>query len=109
MPAAHFQDGGSGQNLPAFASETMTDSGELRRMIAETQRLGYTLSQNELDEGAIGIAAPIRDRSGYAIAAIGLAGPAPRFQGERRDAIVSALCQATRSVSVSLGYQEPQT
>lgn len=95
--------------LPAFASETMTDSGELRRMIAETQRLGYTLSQNELDEGAIGIAAPIRDRSGYAIAAIGLAGPAPRFQGERRDAIVSALCQATRSVSVSLGYQEPQT
>jgi DNA-binding IclR family transcriptional regulator len=95
-------------SYPAITAETITDPVRLRQAIAETQRLGYTLSQNELDEGAIGISAPIRDATGLAIAAIGLAGPAVRFQGERRTAIIRALSQATRTVSMSLGYQEPE-
>lgn len=93
---------------PAVTTETITDPVRLEQAIAETRRLGYSLSQNELDEGAIGISVPVRDATGLAIAAIGLAGPAVRFQGERRAAIISALCQATRTVSMSLGYQGPE-
>lgn len=108
-PAEIQRDVLAREAYPAVTDETITDSVRLKQAIAETRRLGYTLSQNELDEGAAGISAPILDATGLAIAAIGVAGPAVRFQGDRRVAIVSALCQATRSVSVSLGYQEPQS
>lgn len=91
--------------LPAFASGTITEPALLQRAIAETQRVGYTFSQNELDEGAIGIAAPIRDAAGTVRAAIGAAGPANRFTGERSDAIVIAVCKAAASVSLALGYR----
>lgn len=96
-------------SYPAFASATNTASAALRRAIAETRRLGYALSQNELDEGAVGIAAPIRDSTGTVRAAIGAAGPAARFTGERQAAITAMVREAAAAISRSLGYRpEPE-
>jgi IclR family transcriptional regulator, KDG regulon repressor len=92
-------------DYPALASATITEPAKLRHVIAETRRLGHALSQNELDEGAVGIAAPIRDSAGTVRAAIGAAGPANRFTGERQDAIIAAVCEAAAAVSRALGYR----
>jgi DNA-binding IclR family transcriptional regulator len=92
-------------SYPAIASATVTEPVSLRHAIAETRRLGYALSQNELDEGAVGIAAPIRDSTGIVRAAVGAAGPANRFMGDRQDAIIAAVCNAATTVSRSLGYR----
>lgn len=90
---------------PAYAPATITDATTLRRAIEETRRLDYALSQDELDEGAVGIAAPIRDPAGRVRAAIGAAGPASRFEGARREAVVAAVCAAAATVSRAIGYR----
>jgi DNA-binding IclR family transcriptional regulator len=63
------------------------------------------VSEEEVDEGAVGVAAPIRDAVGTVRAVVSVAGPAHRFDESRRDAIVAAVRDAAASVSEALGYR----
>lgn len=60
--------------------------------LAGVRRAGFAFTVNELSQGAAGLAAPIRDRSGYAVASVGIVAPADRFPPPER---VARLVTAT--------------
>ena len=72
-------------------------------LLAELETIreqGYAYTSDELGHGAAGLAAPILDRSGAAIASIGIVTPIERFPSvaEVRDPIVTAARQISQAL-----------
>jgi len=63
----------------AFTERTVTDPEQLREIVREVGREGYSIVDQELEDGLRAIAAPIRDASGAVIAAINLSAHASRL------------------------------
>lgn len=64
---------------------------------------GYALDQEELEEGLVSVAAPIRDYTGKVIAAISIAGPGERMRA-RLQRIIAELLIANKKISEEMGY-----
>jgi len=92
----------SGIERPAYTQQTVTDVEKLVDEIDAVRRRGWALVCEELELGACGIAAPIRDTSGAVVAAINLSAnlgrtPRARLEGE----ILEKLLAAARDLSMS--------
>ena len=61
----------SNVDLTRYTSRTITTPDALRESLANVRRLGYCLSDEELELGLIAIAVPISSRSGRLLAAMG--------------------------------------
>lgn len=83
---------------------TITDRQELERVLDQIRAQGYVVTADDLDLGAISIAAPIRDFTGDVVAAMSIAGPISRFPREVADQYVKLILEATARVSQALGY-----
>lgn len=84
---------------------TITDRAELEALLEKIRQQGYVVTADDLDLGAVSIAAPIRDFTGEVIAAMSIAGPVSRFPDEVTRRYVKLILEATRRVSTALGYQ----
>lgn len=62
------RDGGA--PLEAFTEETVTDPAELRRLLAEIRRRGYSFSDRPVTTDAISIGAPVYGPRGEVMAAL---------------------------------------
>ena len=69
-------------DLEVFTSTTVTSKQQLSSILDTIRRTDVYQCQNDLDEGAFSIAAPIRDHSGTVVAAISIAGPVSRLNEE---------------------------
>src|SRR5271165_5372206 len=65
-------------DIESFTSRTVTDPEQLREIVREVGRLGYSIVDQELEEGLRAIAAPIHGSGGAVTAAINLATHASR-------------------------------
>lgn len=72
----------------------------LGEQLEEIRRVGYAISADELGHGAAGIAAPVFDRSGVAIAAVGIITPMDRFPDEAE--ISGPVLATARTISDAL-------
>lgn len=89
--------------LAALTPRTLTDTGELRRRLADVRRRGYAWGLQEFAEGIDSVAAPIRDARGKAIAAIHVHGPAYRFPpAGQNGAVAERVAAAAAAVSTQL-------
>jgi DNA-binding IclR family transcriptional regulator len=95
-----------GRELPQRTPNTIVDREELTEHLARVRRLGYALDDEEHRLGVRCVAAPIRDYSGQAIAAISIAGPAFRLSRDRLNDLIAPVLDATRAISASLGFRE---
>ncbi|RAI38310.1 IclR family transcriptional regulator domain-containing protein [Rhodoplanes roseus] len=59
-------------SLPAHTRHTVTDPATLTAVIAEIRRTGWTMVSEELEIGACGMAAAIRDGRGHVVAAVNI-------------------------------------
>lgn len=64
--------------LQALTSRTVLRPDELRERILQTRTQGWCLVNQELEEGLVSLAAPIKDRSGQTIAALNISGQVNR-------------------------------
>ncbi len=93
--------------LPALTNRTIVDRHALQTELAAIRDLGFASSIGEEEPGAAGIAAPIRDRGGYVVAAVGIEGSIDRLCDDRsrpRSALISHVSRAGRSISRELGH-----
>jgi DNA-binding IclR family transcriptional regulator len=65
--------------LVPFTNKTVIDESKLREEIQLIQQRGYATTYDEMEEGASGVSAPIKDFQGKVVAAISLAGPTQRM------------------------------
>src|SRR6185437_1770236 len=80
---------------PATVSRSVaaaSDGEALTAGLAEIRRAGFAFTVNELSQGVAGLAAPVRDSTGYAVASVGIVAPSDRFPPPER---VAGLVTAT--------------
>ena len=82
---------------------TITESGEFKRHLAAIRALGYTVDDEEGEEGTRCVGAPIFDHTGRVVASISVAGPAQRMGRRRIRQLAPLIMGAARSISEQLG------
>jgi IclR family transcriptional regulator, KDG regulon repressor len=87
--------------------KTTTDVKKLRQMLEEVRHNGYATDDEESESGMRSVAAPIRDISGNAIAAVGLAGPIQRLTKKELRRLVPQVISTAAGISARMGYKAP--
>lgn len=94
-----------GRELPPKTPYTITDPVRLRHELERVRLRGYAENINESEVGLASVAAPIRDARGRVVAAISVAGPVARFEGEAMRRFAAATLQTSDEISERLGYR----
>ncbi|MBG6071943.1 MULTISPECIES: IclR family transcriptional regulator C-terminal domain-containing protein [unclassified Polaromonas] len=85
---------------------TVTDLDELAAKIALVRKQGWSLVNQELEEGLVSMAAAITDRNGQTVAALNISGQANRTSTRvMQDTMLPALLGTARSISQRLSLQ----
>jgi DNA-binding IclR family transcriptional regulator len=93
------------EGLASFTARTVTAPDTLRSELDEVRARGWATDVEELVEGEVSLAAPIQDRRGATVGAIGISGPIERLSenGSPRSDLISYVRETARSVSRDLG------
>lgn len=84
---------------------TITDKNQLRKVLKEDRKNGYSVSHSELQDYSSAVAAPIFDASNNIVASISLVGPSVRFQEENLSKLISAVKKGAEEISSKLGWK----
>lgn len=93
------------RGLPGATPHTITTPERLRQELTEIRRQGFAINRGEWHPDACGIAAPVLDHFGYAVAAIGVACPAARFSPAWVERMTAPALDHARDISAALGYR----
>jgi DNA-binding IclR family transcriptional regulator len=94
--------------LPRLTPSTIVTFDEYLRELEFARANGYTLDNEECEEGASCVAAPIRDHTGKIVAALSISGPKVRFGKERLPVLVRYVLEAAHDISTKLGFDHWQ-
>jgi IclR family KDG regulon transcriptional repressor len=93
-------------HVKRYTPITMTRRKDIERDLEETRERGYSVNRGEFRVGVCGIAAPVRDRSGHVVAAIGVWGAEKLILGTRREELAHMTVSAARDISREMGFVE---
>lgn len=97
-------------DLVSATLNTIVAPEALKRELDEIREQGYAINRGEWHPKSCGIAVPLLDHTGNAVAAIGVVCPAPQFSEEFIDRAAQLALGHAREVSRALGYREsPET
>ncbi len=88
-----------GMRLVRRTPYTITSADALRAELDQIRVRGWAENVNESEMGVASISAPIRDRSGLVIAAVSVAGPVPRVNGENLRRFAGPISHAAAQIS----------
>lgn len=77
--------------LPRYTSSTVTSPRRLRKRLEEIRERGYAVSEGEVDEGVVGVAAPVFGASGSVVAGLSAVGPAQRITPSVLGSVVASV------------------
>jgi IclR family pca regulon transcriptional regulator len=84
----------------ALTRHTLTDVNELLTKVQLTRKQGWSLVNQELEEGLVSLAAPVTNREGRTVAALNISGQANRTSAKiMQDSMLPALLNAAKTVS----------
>ena len=94
-------------NLPRVRELGMFDEVYLRTEIDSVRKLGYAGRNTGLLEGMAGVAVPVCDREGRAVAALSVGTIADRLNAERLPTVVELLKREARAIGPKLNPFDP--
>ncbi|AZP21518.1 IclR family transcriptional regulator [Streptomyces aquilus] len=97
-----FQERYCAGTLASFTPYTITDPARLRRALAETRRTGVAVSDRQVTDDALSVAAPVRGTGGAVVAAVSIVVPQVAAQVP---VLVPAVRVAARGISRALGWR----
>lgn len=93
----------------AYTRHTVTAPTELMKRIRAVREQGWCLVGQELEEGLVSIAAPVRNAAGQTVAALNVSGQINRTSPtEMRQRMLPALQEAARTISDLLRTGQPR-
>lgn len=93
--------------LKRRTANTVTEPSEIRDLLNAIRRDGHYVSQSQVDDGVMAVAAPVRDRLGEVIAAVAVVAPETRMaEGPVLTNHVRLLKEEVARLSEGLGYTE---
>jgi DNA-binding IclR family transcriptional regulator len=90
--------------LKPLTPYTIIDRTKLNQYLEKIRNQGYVITGEDLDAGARGVAAPIRDLHGQVIASISVSGVSGRFTEERVNCYTQLILEGSNKISKALGY-----
>jgi IclR family acetate operon transcriptional repressor len=94
--------------LERLCNATITDADALRANLAEVRECGWAISFEETNVGVWGVAVPLLDEDGTAIAAVGLAGPSARLSQDEVLDHLEHLRDGAVEITAPLGLEVPE-
>lgn len=89
-------------NLEKLTPETVTAKGQLRKLVEETRRQGWSFVKDELELGLYSISVPLHSRSGAIAAALSIGCPSARTSPEdMRKRFLPELLQAAQEITLT--------
>ncbi|MET8429066.1 IclR family transcriptional regulator [Nocardia sp. NPDC004860] len=96
--------------LSAFTDNTITTPPELRDELDRVRADGYCVVDQELEQGLRSLAAPIRDSTGKAVAAVNISTQAARYSpDEIHDRLIPALLETSAAIELDLNQIRTNT
>lgn len=89
--------------LAPFTDATITDAGELRKVLEEIRHHGYSISYGEYLTGTLGISAPIWDHTENVIASLTIAILGDICESEKREHLIERIRGTARDISRECG------
>jgi DNA-binding IclR family transcriptional regulator len=89
--------------LARFTDATVTDVDDLLKELVQVRERGYATAFEELEQGLIAVAAPIRDMRGNVVASLSASGPVFRLPAERIPALGASVRAGAEEVSRRMG------
>ncbi|HRY05926.1 MAG TPA: IclR family transcriptional regulator [Hyphomicrobiaceae bacterium] len=90
--------------LEAFTSTTITTRAKLEKQLEEIRAQGYAVNDREQNVGIVGVAVPILDAQGTALASLALHGPDSRISKESAAGFVPQLQAAAKKIAATWSY-----
>lgn len=96
------------KGLTRFTENTITDRERLLRELEEVRRYGYSFDNEECEEGARCIAAPVRDYTGRTVACVSVSGPITRMTDAHIYSNLPYLLETADNISYRLSWKGKQ-
>jgi IclR family KDG regulon transcriptional repressor len=93
-------------NIQRFTEKTFTDISSIKLEIANIEKQGYAIDNQELDIGVWAISAPIFDINGSIIAGLSIAVPFARVTPEKHQDCVKWVKSYALDISTEMGYKK---
>jgi DNA-binding IclR family transcriptional regulator len=91
--------------MPRMTPKTITTPADLKADLKKIRERGYSIDDEEVEEGVRCVGAAILGHYGRPLAAISVSAPSFRVTMEKVPMIASALCRVARALSEESGYQ----
>jgi len=104
LPEKEIEEYLLAQKLERRTANTIIRTEALVTEFRKIRLRGYAIDNEEFEKGLRCVAAPVRNRSGQATAAIGIAGPVSRLDRARMGVVTNAVINAAAGLSEALGY-----
>jgi IclR family pca regulon transcriptional regulator len=106
LPDAEMMECLAASERTARTKHTVTDVNELAARIAQVRKQGWSLVNQELEEGLVSMAAPITNRAGQTVAALNISGQANRTSAKvMQETMLPQLLTAAQTISRMLSVQ----
>jgi DNA-binding IclR family transcriptional regulator len=92
------------QSLRGYTPNTITKADKLLAELRRTQKLGYSVDNEEIELGLTCVGSPVRNHAGELVGAISIAGPSVRVRPARISALGKAVMKVAAAISTELGY-----
>ena len=89
----------------AYTTRTVGSITQLARICAKIRADGYVVDDQEYVEGVRCMAAPVRDKDGMVVAAIGISAPLNRFPRDRYPSAARDVCETAQDISAILSAE----
>ncbi len=103
LPPAQGRELVTSMRLAATTARTMTDPDAVLTQLRAVRVQGYAVDDQELEDDLVCVAAPIRDHTGGAVAALSVSGHRSRLDGEARALVIARVRNAAARISTALG------
>ena len=94
----------SSHDLKPFTANSLSEE-KLVSELETIRKQGWAIDQEEHEENIICIAAPVRDYSGKAVAAISVSWPVVRFERQKLEENAELIRKTACDISSILGYE----
>lgn len=93
--------------LPAYTARTYTDPVQLERLLGDIRRTGYAVSDRQVDDIHVGVAAPVHGADGSVVAAVSLALTEQDVDGKNMIHLVRLTATSISRTLTAAGYGRP--
>jgi DNA-binding IclR family transcriptional regulator len=106
LPAEELDRRLAGVRLARKTAYTITDKAVLRAELCQVRARGWAENVNEAEIGIASISAPIRNPAGEVVAALSVAGPVQRLDGDNLRRFAGPVTECAARISRRLGWAE---